>query len=203
MSIVTGGFKKKRVPITQHPGYRPIFRVGPRAQTYGPPRGYMAPMARTRRGRRSIAARTSPFRGPAGDAKYITIANSDYNFDTTGSIAHLSAVQQGSTVHERDGKAFRITSVQLRGYASNNSASVMNDCAALLVWDKQPNKALAAITDILDSANARSMNNRDNAGRFVVLRRWDFALTGKNDGSTVSGFFESFDYFVKCPRDVS
>jgi len=70
----------------------------------------------------------------------------------------------------------------------------------MLVWDKQPNKALAAITDILDSVSANSMNRRENAGRFVVVRRWDFVLHGKGDGSTTSDYVKNFDEWVKLPK---
>lgn len=201
MSIYGGGYKKKRLglkaAITKR-AYVPLHRPAPRAITY---HAIPVQMARSRRGRRTINQRTGGFVGPAGDAKYVDVANSDYNCDTTGSIAHISIVPQGTTVNQRDGKAFRVTSVQLRGYVSNNSASTSNDCAAMLVWDKQPNKALAAITDILDSANARSMNKRENASRFVILRRWDWSLTGKSDGTSTPGYFRSFDKYVRLPRD--
>ena len=89
----------------------------------------------------------------------------------------------------------------MRGYTGNGVNASQNDCAVMLVWDKMPNKALPAITDILDSANARSMNKRENASRFVILRRWDYVLTGKSDGSTVGGYVRSFDKYVRLPRD--
>lgn len=157
-------------------------------------------IARSRRGRRTIAARTG-YRGPAGDAKYIDIASATYVCDTTGSITHISVVPQGSTVNERDGKAFRVTSLMLRGLFTNNTASVQNEAVILVVWDRQPNKALAAITDVLDSVDSHSMNKRENASRFVVIRRISEILTGKSDGTTVSGYAKNADYYIKLPRD--
>jgi len=71
----------------------------------------------------------------------------------------------------------------------------------MLVWDKQPNKALAAITDVLDAVQPQAMNKRENAGRFVVLRRWNEVLTGKGDASTTAGFAKNFDEYVKLPKD--
>jgi len=192
---------RRRMITSARAAYVPLHRGERRPSLQAQRRAFLAAgVAHSRRFRRSIAARTSP-RGPAGDAKYIDIANADYDCDTTGSITHLSAVAQGTSVNKRDGKAFRISSAQIRGYVTNGSTAVVNDCAVFFVWDKFPNKVLPAITDILDSVHARAMNKRENASRFVILRRWDFSLTGKNDASTVPGFFRSFDHFVRFPKD--
>jgi len=156
-------------------------------------------IARTRRGRRTINQRTSGFVGAAGDAKYVDTALANYVVDTTGSVTHIDIVPQGTTVNQRDGKAFRDTSVTIRGMTYNGSTATYNDCAVLLVWDKQPNKALAAITDVLDAANNSALNKRENASRFVIIRRWNYILTGKGDGSTTSGYARTFDKYVRLP----
>lgn len=149
----------------------------------------------------TVNQRTSGFRGSAGDAKYVDLAFASYALDTTGSITHMDIVAQNSTVNGREGKAFRDVSILLRGYAANGPTAIKNDCAVLLVWDKQPNKALAAITDVLDTTSSYSMNKRENASRFVVIRRWDWGMTGKGDGSTVGGYYRNFDHYVKLPPD--
>jgi len=142
------------------------------------------------------------FLGRAGESKYIDIAGAAYVCDTTGSITHLDVVTQGDTVNSRDGRKFMPTWLQMRGRVGNNANATYNDCAVILVWDKQPNKALAAVTDVLDTANPQSMNKRENASRFQIIRRWDFTLTGKSDGSTTPGYVRNFDKFVKLPRGL-
>ena len=150
-----------------------------------------------------MAARALPIARPVsrsvGENKYIDIAHASYANDTTGSVTHLSVVPQGDSVNSRDGRKFMLTNVNIRGWIEQNSTAVWNNPVNLLVWDKQPNKALAAITDILDSIHPSSQNKRENASRFMILRRWDMVLTGKNDGSTVSGFARNFDKFVRFP----
>lgn len=158
-------------------------------------------IAPTSRRRRTINQRTSGFVGPSGDAKYVDYANREYDLNTTGSIQHLSIVAQGSSVNKRDGRAFRVTSVQFRGQAMTGSICISTGCTAMLVWDKQPNKALAAITDILDSAHSWAMNKRENASRFVVIRRWDWVMQGKGDGTTIPGIVKNFNHYVKLPKD--
>lgn len=163
-----------------------------RARTYGTRRTY---------GRKTINQRTSGFVGASGDAKYVDVSSATYACDTTGSVTHMSIVPQGATVNQRDGKAFRCTSIQLRGKVTNGATAVANDCAVMLVWDKQPNKALAAVTDILDAATAQALSKRENASRFVTLRRFDFSLTGKSDGTSTPGYMRSFDKYVRLPPD--
>lgn len=158
-----------------------------------------AAIARSRRGRRTIAARTS-YLGAAGDAKYIDLASAVYNFDTTGDIVHLDVVPQGTSVNERDGRAWKDTSLSIRGSAVNDSTATYTNNALIIVWDKQPNKALPAITDILDSANVVSLNKRENSSRFVTVRRFQFILTGKGDGSTTDGFAKTFDEYIRLPK---
>jgi len=140
--------------------------------------------------------------GRASENKYFDVATATYNVDNTGTITHLDVVTQGDTVNSRDGRKFMPTWVNMRGYMINGTGALANDCVVILVWDKQPNKALAAITDVLDSATSESQNKRENASRFQIIRRWNFILTGKQDGSTTSGYCRNFDKFVRLPAGL-
>lgn len=154
---------------------------------------------------RTAVVRRAPIRGfvgRAGENKFFDVALANYNCDTTGTMTHLDIVTQGDTVNSRDGRKFMPTWVNFRGYIVNGATSVSTDSAVILLWDKQPNKALAAVTDFLDSASSLSQNKRENASRFLVIRRWDFAMTGKNDGTTTSGYVRNFDKFVRLPRGL-
>lgn len=142
------------------------------------------------------------FLGGAGENKYVDVATATYACDTTGSVTHISVVPQGDSVNQRDGRKFMPTSVNIRGSIGNGSTSTSTENAVMLVWDKQPNKALAALTDILDAATPIAQNKRENASRFTILRRWDSVLTGKSDGSTTSGYIRNFDHFVRLPRGL-
>lgn len=58
-----------------------------------------------------------------------------------------------------------------------------------LVWDKQPNNATAAWTDIFAQATYLSFTNMSNRERFVVLRNQQFSLSPQGDETL---FFEGF-----------
>ena len=150
-----------------------------------------------------MAARALPIARPlsrfVGENKYVDVANAAYVCDTTGSITHISVVPQGDSVNQRDGRKFMPTWVNMRGIIANGSTSTSTESAVLLVWDKQPNKALAAITDILDTTSTVAQNKRENSSRFMIIRRWSVVLTGKSDGSTVPGFARNFDRYVRLP----
>jgi len=113
------------------------------------------------------------------ERNYVDIAQASYAMDTTGSITLLNTVAQGATVNQRIGKKFVMKSLQVRGYVNNNTNAIYNDCAWLIVYDKRPTGALPLVTDILVSANATSMNNDNNSGRFRILKREDFELIGQ------------------------
>lgn len=115
------------------------------------------------------------FIGSSGEAKFFDSAVTTYDFNTTGMIRHLDIVPTGTTVNSRDGRKFQNTSVQIRGFIAEPTASgVAERLSMYLVWDKQPNKALAAVTDVLDSANSASLAKRENSQRFKIIRKWNW-----------------------------
>jgi len=183
-----------------------VFTSGGRVRSsQGGTRKVRAPVRRyVRRApvRRRANVRTSGFVGSSGENKFFDLAHAAYVNDTTGSITHLDVIPQGTTVNSRDGRKFSPTAVNIRGWQEQGSTAVWNNPVCLLVWDKQPNKALAAITDVLDSVHPTSQNKRESASRFTIIRRWDTVLTGKNDGSTVDGFAKNFDHYVKLPAGL-
>lgn len=101
-----------------------------------------------------------------------------YACDTTGSVTLLNTVAQGASVNQRVGKKIVMKGLQCRGYINNGTTASVNDIAVLIVYDKRPTGALPAVSDILVSANANSLNNDANAGRFRILKRVDDVLCG-------------------------
>jgi len=159
--------------------------------------------ARSRGGRRTAQMNLRGFLGAAGDAKYVDTTLAAYALNTTGSVTHVSIVPTGTTVGSRDGKAFRCTSVQVRGNAQADTTTLVGTGAAYLVWDRQPNKALAAVTDILDSASSASLPKRENASRFKILKKWRWAFSGNNTtaGQINDTSIYDVDDYVRLPSD--
>lgn len=126
---------------------------------------------------------TTPIRKRAVANKetgYVDTASAAYALDTTGAIALISTIAQGTSVNQRVGKKVLLKSLQIRGAAQQGSTATLNDCAVLIVYDKRPTGSLPAVTAILDTANSNSFNNDSNSGRFKIVRRWDFCLSGNS-----------------------
>lgn len=128
---------------------------------------------------------------------FVDTVTAVYALDSVGSIALIptAGIAQGASVNQRVGKKIMLKSLQSRGYVLNNATATVNDCAILIVYDKRPTGSLPAITDILVSASAQSLNNDANAGRFRILKRMDFMLIG-NSTTTTEATAMSSDFFL-------
>jgi len=127
---------------------------------------------------------------------YVDTAAATYNFDTTGSIALIPTVAQGAAVNQRIGKKWTWKSLQCRGFVATNPDTTFNDCAMLIVYDKQPGAAVPLVTDILVTASSLSMNNDANSERFTILKRVDFDLNGAVAKTMGDGPTASCDFFL-------
>jgi len=147
--------------------------VGGRVLTYRP----SAPIVGSSRwnamrkglNRRGVASRETGF---------VDVAAAAYNMDTTGSIVLLNTIPQGASVSQRVGKKVLLKSLQCRGSVAANGTAILNDVAFMIVYDRRPTGSLPAITDILVSASSTAFNNDANSGRFQILKREDYTLTG-------------------------
>lgn len=134
------------------------------------------------------------------DSKYID-TKVDQNWDSAGDILHVSAIAQGNTINNRDARACRLKSAWIRLYGAVGAS--INACATYLVWDNQPNKALPAISDIFNedptaagAYNTKSLPNRENAGRFIILKKSLVTTPTTSGGAGVI-----LDEFVTLPDD--
>ena len=143
------------------------------------------------------------FLGAAGEAKFFDIASGVLPLNTTGSISHLDIVPTGTTVNSRDGRKFKNQSFQVRGVAQADNTTTVCTGAMYLVWDRQPNKALAGITDVLDAATPIAFSKRENAQRFKIIKKWRWAFGGNNltAGQQTSASIYDIDDYVKLPEE--
>lgn len=139
---------------------------------------------------------TRGYLGAAGDAKFVDVALADYSCSTTGSLTHLDIVPQGTTVNSREGKAFKVTGVHVKGFIQGLAATAITTASWALVWDYQPNKASTNIVDIFDSINATSFRNRDNAGRFKILAYRFNTVIGNTGGNLTDSTVRVVDSFT-------
>lgn len=143
------------------------------------------------------------FVGARGDAKFVDTAVATYANNTTGSITHISIIPQGDNINSRDGKACRATSVNVRGVMAVDTTTTVTTIANYLVWDYQPNKALAVITDVFDTANALSFPRRENNARFKIIKKWFLCMSGNATTPATGLEVAPLDDYVRLPIDAN
>jgi len=156
---------------------------------------------RAKKGRYSSNQVPRGFVGLAGDRKYVDTAEAVYACNTTGSITHISIVPTGTSVNTRDGKAFKVNSVQLRGYVTADTTTTTTLAWCALVWDYQPNKALPALTDIWDLVNGTAMIKRENNARFKILMYRRYPIMGNVTAPATGAEVYQLDEYHKLPND--
>jgi len=83
---------------------------------------------------------------------------------TTWTINVLNDVGQGTTATTRIGRKILMKSLLLQGWVSSTAP-----IRILIIYDRQPNGALPAATDVLTSNTLMAAMNLDNRDRFICL----------------------------------
>lgn len=120
-----------------------------------------------KRSQRSMLNNVHP-KGP--ELKSMDAGPSNYSVPLTasfGSVLNISGCPQGVGNNERIGRQTILKSVLVN--AKMVGATSATQYRALCVYDKQPNGALPASSDILNVNNFNSPLNLNNSDRFVVL----------------------------------
>lgn len=134
---------------------------------------------------------------PYKEDGYVDLAVASYNMDTTGSIALIATVPQGSSVSQRVGKKILWKSMQIRGNVYAGTTAIIPTGTWMIVYDRRPTGSLPAITDILVSANQNSFTNDSNAGRFKILKRMDYQFVGAGNVGTSSDPADVVNEYLK------
>lgn len=132
---------------------------------------------------RGMHPRQAPavFRATGSEIKAIDIAKASYNFKNVAAppvINLLNGVATGAGFFNRVGSRIEGKSLHIRGNIVNILTSVEGYMRMIVIYDRQPNGALPALTDILQSRDQAgtaattsvSEINLDQRDRFVVLR---------------------------------
>lgn len=144
------------------------------------------PQSRTK----SIALRSK-------ETGYVDLAAASYNGNTTGSIVLVATIPQGNSVNARVGKKIQYKSIQIRGNVTSDATTTTARASWFLVYDKRPTGSVPAITEILDSINSQSFTNDSNSGRFKILRRENYALSGNSAAPAACQASYFVDEYVK------
>lgn len=138
----------------------------------------------------------------AADAKYFDTVVANYALNTTGGVKHLNIVVQGTTVISREGKSWINQSLHIRGYVAADIATTVAHTAMYIIWDKQPNKVLASITDIFDTVNSHSFAKRENKGRFLILKKWIHDISGNITTPGTGKEIQKVEKYMRLPAGL-
>ena len=111
------------------------------------------------------------------------------------SINCLNDVAQGTTAITRIGRKILMKSILVQGILATNTG---NNARVLIVYDRQPNGALPAATDVLTSNTIMAVQNLDNRDRFLILADimpYD-QVENISNPSANSGF--GYKRYIKC-----
>jgi len=161
------GGRAKRAAAYDAPVYLGTQVAVPRRALPPPPR----PLPMRARG----PYRTGGFYGASVrspiEKKVIDTALANYDVNSTGSVTLISGCATGTDYTERIGRRTNITAIQLRGRMQVDTSGTSNNPQVgriMIVEDMQCNGVIAAITDILQTANVHSFNNLNNRERFKI-----------------------------------
>lgn len=136
--------------------------------------------------------------GRMTERKYVDSASYvDFKFNTTGTIQNAAVIPVGSGQGQRVGRQAILRSIRVHGIAFSNTATNITSGRVLLIQDKQPNKALAAITDVLTTNFSLSMPNYENKKRFKTLLSHQCTLSGPSGATAYGNSGCSLSFFKK------
>lgn len=137
---------------------------------------------------------------PATDQKFIDPFMSANYMDNVGTILHLDIIPVGNGVSAREGKAFSVDSLQIRGSVFASSVGTVAMGAVYYVWDHQPNKGLPAVTDVLDSVSPYSFIKRENASRFRIIGQRHYSVLGNSGAPKTTAGSYPVEEYIRLPR---
>lgn len=107
------------------------------------------------------------------EIKALTGYSATLALSEAGQCFHLDQIPQGTGVTDRTGQKHQVTALHIRGDWHMNNSAVDDHVGYMLVWDRQPNEALATPGDIIAGGTdiIKGFPNQDNNGRFIILAR--------------------------------
>lgn len=160
----------------------------------GAPAGYRSGGYRNRR---RAGSRMSP------ELKYLDTSIGS-SMDTTGNIIYLGAISSGAGENARIGRKINIRSIEMKFGITGSATCTQVKWRWMLVYDRQPNKALAGWTDLLTTKDVFSFKNDQNRERFVILKDKMGTTVGNNTtaGQNTDKTAQVAKYYKRCKLPV-
>lgn len=114
--------------------------------------------------------------------------------NTWSAITLMNSIRLGTAFNNHIGRKVNMTSIAVRVRQTVTATPGLGDFRTLVVYDKSPQTALPAITDILNSDSSISMPNMLNSDRFVTLIDHITHSNGFTSAAGNAGFFSENMY---------
>ena len=115
------------------------------------------------------------------------------NIDSTGALLPLSAISQGDSDSGRTGNSIFARNLSMNLNIKINASNLATQFIriVLLQDNQQISDTTPSISDVLDSAYPNAPLNQSTAGRFTIIRNWEFYLNATNQpGRVLKKYFK-------------
>lgn len=135
-------------------------------------------------GARVKRRKTTPYTRPTvaplkAEIKFFDTAVSTNLLAAGAIVPSLNIIPEGDGESARDGRKIRLTKLDIHGrvFYDASVSTDDGDVGRIIVYeDKQTNKAAAAVTDILETADVNAFRNLANVKRFNILSDQQIAM---------------------------
>lgn len=113
--------------------------------------------------------------------------------DSTGGLLSLAAISQGDTDSGRTGNSIFARNLFMNLNVKVNSSNLSTQFVRIMLLqdNQQVSDTTPSISDVLDSAYPNAPLNQSTAGRFTIIRNWEFYLnTATNPGKVIKKYFK-------------
>lgn len=113
--------------------------------------------------------------------------------DSTGGVLALSAISQGDTDSGRTGNSIFTRNLFMNLNIKANASNLSTQFVRIILFqdNQQISDTTPTVTDVLDSAYPNAPLNQSAAGRFTVMRNWEFYLnSGTHPGKVLKKYFK-------------
>lgn len=117
---------------------------------------------------------------------------------SSGTVLSLNSIAQGDGNGQRTGNSIFMRKINAHFTVVNNTtAGIVFHRWILFIDTQQIGDTSPTATDLLETADVRSSLNPTTAGRFKILKNWEFATSQVKDDTRVIKYYKDMRHHVR------